>query len=77
MSVEEEDLFKQDSWDVRCKSCGWVYTDDADYVRPFDEQAVLVDETAAILESRLHDCEPLMEIRAPRGTWRLASRSAS
>lgn len=77
MSIEEETLFKEDSWDVRCKSCGWVYTSDGPGLLRFDESAVLVDETAALLEARRHDCEPLMEIRAPRGTWRLASRSAS
>jgi len=52
------------SWSVRCDGCNWELEDD-----PFDDPEPL-DAKGALSIAHDHECEPVMEIRAPGGEWR-------
>lgn len=57
------------TWDIRCLTCEWRYTEGEDGDGPFAAHDVVPDEAGARYQARYHECEPYMEIKAPGGQW--------
>lgn len=68
MSVEEAELFRADSWDVRCERCGWTYAETATFF-DFGEEAILIAAWQAKREAISHQCPPKISIKSPNGDW--------